>query len=399
MYRILLTIFIISMKSFSYADNVSLKGTIIGGACNTVRISFPFIGDDGKYAVHEDTVGVVEGRFVYTTVINGLTLANLWYDDKQYPIILFLEKGETSVEIDLHYPYRYTQSGLSFDEEIAVFREYMQADDSLNIDILERYNSSLSSLNNKYNKMHIDKIEWDVKRNTILEDCERLLNSKTGHLLDFCKTHESFKITAGLLYEYLDYVPSMYEKVDSMLFYISNQVNNDNMMRILKSKIKQSAIIYKCKESPIGAIAPDFKGTTHDRRKVSLHDFHGQYVLLHIGLDDILNNFSNSIISELRNINMKKNSLDLEIISINRYTLSSDKELRKEKINWIIIDDDQINRKTIREVTPVSDMYPIRSLPQFFLIDREGIIIYEWNGLYNYPTLGKIQELVDQSVS
>ncbi|MBR5351565.1 MAG: redoxin domain-containing protein [Prevotella sp.] len=399
MYRILLTIFIISMKSFSYADNVSLKGTIIGGVCNTVRISFPFIGDDGKYAVHEDTVGVVEGRFVYTTVINGLTLANLWYDDKQYPIILFLGKGETSVEIDLRYPYRYTQSGLSFDEEIAVFREYMQADDSLNIDILERYNSSLSSLNNKYNKMHIDKIEWDVKRNTILEDCERLLNSKTGHLLDFCKTHESFKITAGLLYEYLDYVPSMYEKVDSMLFYISNQVNNDNMMRILKSKIKQSAIIYKCKESPIGAIAPDFKGTTHDRRKVSLHDFHGQYVLLHIGLDDILNNFSNSIISELRNINMKKNSLDLEIISINRYSLSSDKELRKEKINWIIIDDDQINRKTMREVTPVSDMYPIRSLPQFFLIDRKGIIIYEWNGLYNYPTLGKIQELVDQSVS
>lgn len=387
------------MKSFSYADNVSLKGTIIGGVCNTVRISFPFIGDDGKYAVHEDTVGVVEGRFVYTTVINGLTLANLWYDDKQYPIILFLGKGETSVEIDLRYPYRYTQSGLSFDEEIAVFREYMQADDSLNIDILERYNSSLSSLNNKYNKMHIDKIEWDVKRNTILEDCERLLNSKTGHLLDFCKTHESFKITAGLLYEYLDYVPSMYEKVDSMLFYISNQVNNDNMMRILKSKIKQSAIIYKCKESPIGAIAPDFKGTTHDRRKVSLHDFHGQYVLLHIGLDDILNNFSNSIISELRNINMKKNSLDLEIISINRYSLSSDKELRKEKINWIIIDDDQINRKTMREVTPVSDMYPIRSLPQFFLIDRKGIIIYEWNGLYNYPTLGKIQELVDQSVS
>ena len=96
---------------------------------------------------------------------------------------------------------------------------------------------------------------------------------------------------------------------------------------------------------------------------------------------------------------MKKNSLDLEIISINRYSLSSDKELRKEKINWIIIDDDQINRKTMREVTPVSDMYPKRSLPQFFLIDRKGIIIYEWNGLYNYPTLGKIQELVDQSVS
>ena len=399
MYRILLTLLFIGIESISYADNTCLRGKIMGGECNNVVISFPVSEDNEKHTVHKDSIGIVDGHFTYNVETNGLTIADLWYDDNEYPIILFLEKGEISVKIDLRTPHRYTQSGSSVDKEISVFREYMQAIDSMNVDALKRYYSTLNVLNNEYKEMHIDKIEWDVKRNTILEDCERLLNSKTGHLLDFCKTHESFKITAGLLYEYLDYVPSMYEKVDSMLFYISNQVNNDNMMRILKSKIKQSAIIYKCKESPIGAIAPDFKGTTHDRRKVSLHDFHGQYVLLHIGLDDILNNFSNSIISELRNINMKKNSLDLEIISINRYSLSSDKELRKEKINWIIIDDDQINRKTMREVTPVSDMYPIRSLPQFFLIDRKGIIIYEWNGLYNYPTLGKIQELVDQSVS
>lgn len=394
MYRILLTLLFIGIESISYADNTCLRGKIMGGECNNVVISFPVSEDNEKHTVHKDSIGIVDGHFTYNVETNGLTIADLWYDDNEYPIILFLEKGEISVKIDLRTPHRYTQSGSSVDKEISVFREYMQAIDSMNVDALKRYYSTLNVLNNEYKEMHIDKVEWGEKRDNILVECERLLSNKTNHLLEFCKSHESFKITAGLLYEYLIYNPSRYEEVDSILPYLCSQGNDENMMKILKNKIKESLIISRCKESPIHAISPDFKGTIHGGSRISLHDCYGKYVLLHIGLDEILGKMTSPILSELRRINLVKDKLDLFIISINRYALCSNNEIKKEKINWMVIDDGIINRRTMREVAPISDMFPIKSLPQFFLLDKKGTIIYEWNGLYNYPTLKKIRELV-----
>ena len=238
MYRILLTLLFIGIESISYADNTCLRGKIMGGECNNVVISFPVSEDNEKHTVHKDSIGIVDGHFTYNVETNGLTIADLWYDDNEYPIILFLEKGEISVKIDLRTPHRYTQSGSSVDKEISVFREYMQAIDSMNVDALKRYYSTLNVLNNEYKEMHIDKVEWGEKRDNILVECERLLSNKTNHLLEFCKSHESFKITAGLLYEYLIYNPSRYVEVDRILPYLGSQGNDENMMKKREIQLK-----------------------------------------------------------------------------------------------------------------------------------------------------------------
>jgi thiol-disulfide isomerase/thioredoxin len=134
-----------------------------------------------------------------------------------------------------------------------------------------------------------------------------------------------------------------------------------------------------------GGEAPDFIAKDFHGNTIALNKLHGRYVLLDFWASWCAPCMRE--MPEIKNIREKYSPKKLEIISIalDDDTLSFKAALEKIKPSWIEIYN---NRDLINS-------YAIVQIPQLYLIDREGYVIYNNEEEKDYD-LTKLKQLLNQ---
>lgn len=145
----------------------------------------------------------------------------------------------------------------------------------------------------------------------------------------------------------------------------TDEVKNHVMGRMIKEKIA------KFNATDIGAVAPDFKGPTPDGSELELHQS-----LKKLTLVDFWASWCKPC--RIENPNIVNIYNDYKDQGFHVIGVSLDRQNQKQK--WIqAIEDDQLTWDHVSHLKfwkdPIAVQYGVRSIPQAYLLDEDGVII------------------------
>jgi len=200
----------------------------------------------------------------------------------------------------------------------------------------------------------------------LLKSLDSVSNSILNEQIDFLKkyviennkSYVSLYLTLSNLTDYLQ-LPQL-EKIYN---------NLDDTLKTSAYYLELKDFISRKQNIQAGKQAPDFSLPDTSGTAISLSSFQGKYVLLSFSAS--WNGWcraDNKILSELNNKN-GKNNFEIYQVFAEQNKQQFKNVLKADKINWTAVSD----MKGLD--SDVLQLYAIRKLPQYFLLDKNGIIL------------------------
>lgn len=313
-----------------------------------------------------DSARIVNDRFEICGEVDRLTMATLYYSDLP-TVHVFVEQGEMTFHWDAYKDWKYTQEGTNIDGEVKLYRQYMEKADSIFTIAQKDFLMSLNALNKEIQaRPSSDKMDsLSMAFGKLMKERVIQLQKYLSTQLDFVRSHSELRITSLLMYELLGN-----EQLDAdEVFAVAETFKKaDNWLecKLLRDEMQKISATYQPK---VGQEPHDFIRKSLDGEDIQLSSYRGKKVVL---MDfwaswcvPCIKNFP-----ALKNLYVNYADKGLEIIGISCDKSFDDLKtvLDKSHLPWV-------NVLAESDGENLAEVYKVRSIPLYILIDKTGCIV------------------------
>lgn len=338
-----------------------LEGDISGMTTPAVY----FLVNGGGNLSPVDTVYAKEGKFKYTSSSDSIKPLIIYMEEGNVWITIWAQNGQTiKVSGDINYPELIEANGNEINNSLSLFKRE-------NTEIIKEKRDLIEKLKQHNPELKNNSQDEDFSKKLSLE---QLLREKAEN---FIKENPSSIASLVLIQDYiLDN-----DNLSAMSMYLSlieSPAKEDRLYARLNS------VYQRLQKTSIGNVAPDFSIKDTNDSILSLSAFRGKYLILSFeksGCGPCSEDYP-----VLKQIYKDREKTDIEIFSIafdeNKYDWL---EVAKEyNIDWLQAID------TYGLASPILAYYNVNTLPDYFLLDKEGKI------LAAHTSVPYIQEILEK---
>ena len=300
-----------------------------------------------------DTAEVSSGAFVFEGKAEHPELYLIFAEDVQEPIVFFLENSSIKI----------TANTEKMDEAVIKGSKLTDLFNKLNDEIPHK--EKAEQMREEFVAAQSQQDQATMQ--SIIADMESIEKDRKAYFKDFAKANSDNALGA---YMTLSMAQSMeYEELDEQLTKLQASLGEhpyvvilQTMMAPLKAQKEAEAAL------SIGKTAPDFTLTDLDGNEVSLSDFRGKYVFIDFWAawcrpcreeNPLLLEVYKQFVGE-----------DFEIISV---SLDQTEEAWRQAVQ-----EDQLTWTQLHDpVNSVASSYMVQSIPNTWLLDKEGNILHK----------------------
>ena len=300
-----------------------------------------------------DTAEVSSGAFVFEGKAEHPELYLIFAEDVQEPIVFFLENSSIKI----------TANTEKMDEAVIKGSKLTDLFNKLNDEIPHK--EKAEQMREEFVAAQSQQDQATMQ--SIIADMESIEKDRKAYFKDFAKANSDNALGA---YMTLSMAQSMeYEELDEQLTKLQASLGEhpyvvilQTMMAPLKAQKEAEAAL------SIGKTAPDFTLTDLDGNEVSLSDFRGKYVFI-----DFWAAWCRPCREEnplLVEVYKQFAGEDFEIISV---SLDQTEEAWRQAVQ-----EDQLTWTQLHDpVNSVASSYMVQSIPNTWLLDKEGNILHK----------------------
>ena len=347
MMKKLVYLSLIIAVAVSCTDNTNtykIQGSIEGLDNQNIYLQGPT--DEGYQTI--DSVKSENGDFVFSGEIDVPTRHKIAFDNLDAEISLFTEASEIQIEGKIDSLKKTTVKG---SETQKIFEKYQK-----------RFNQLKEQQKDIYYKYQEAKKQGNKDGAKLYENQYRKLDSiRNSYSENFIEKHPSSVVSAyianRIAYNY------DLEKLKKTVNKFDPSIEPSYFVQRLKDQID------KLESTQVGKKAPDFTMENTEGEPVSLSDFRGQYVLL-----DFWAAWCSPCRAENPNVVEAYKKYKDEGFTVLGVSLDRNKE------NWLkAIEEDNLTWTHLSDLkgwnNKASTKYGVRSIPQNYLLDEEGVIV------------------------
>jgi peroxiredoxin len=332
-------LFSILLFIFIFTNCKNEKSFIIeGNIPNLTANSVYFISTPDEIKI--DTIHAKDGKFTYKSSSDTIIPILIYMEKKTVWITVWAKNGdEIKMEGDVNCP------------------ELIEVEGNEINNLLTEFKTKNLALIKERCELTDEKKPDNIIRISNLEDSLRIEAGK------FIQEHLSSVAALVLIQDYLLDSKNQ-DKIEPYLAMIEGETKNDKLYK------KLHAIVEKYHRTAIGSPAPDFSLVTEKKNDtISLNTFKDKFLLLtfeaswcavcdgdYAALVDVRKKFS-------------KDKLEILTVALDENKEDWEKKAKKEKITWHRISN------VYGLASEMVSLYNVNTIPNNFLIDKEGIIV------------------------
>ncbi|HZL09794.1 MAG TPA: TlpA disulfide reductase family protein [Prolixibacteraceae bacterium] len=359
---ITILVFVLAISSCQTAkDKFAINGSVAG--VETGKVYLQKLVDGKPQSV--DTTDVVDGKFTFKGKMEMPDIRFLRLNEKDYFAQFFLDNANITVKANKD-SLRNTKITGSPTQDI--FQIYISEMEKLNKDVIalqQSYQTAMSTGNT--NEAEKAKIDYQA-----------MIDNNKVYTKNFVKEHSNSVVSAYIAMVQLASQVDGAE-LDSIVSRFSPEVSNSEYV------VKLKEIVEEQKKTSIGAVAPDFTMNDPEGKPIQLSSLQGQIVLV-----DFWASWCAPCRQENPNVvklyeQYHDKGFEIIGVSLDRTKEEWVKAIKDDKLNWIHVSDLQFWQNS------AAQLYGVNSIPQSFLLDKEGKIIGK--GLRGEELAKKLNEL------
>ncbi len=350
MKRILLLLITISIFSCKDDKNYTLSGTATGFADSTQIMVYNFKENQPNVI---DTIYVKEGKF--SAKYPKPTVAELYFlrpNNTNGSIIFFPEKNDLNVNIYKDSLYASRVEGSQENDDYTAFSKKMFVYNTAKQKNMDEFRMA------KQANDSVDMEPFKAKNDKILDE-------ENAYKKQFIKEHKSSIFIPMLISEMVQRQEITIDEAKEVINGLDARIKDTELVKELSKNLDSM------NAAEVGGKAPLFSAPTPDGGTLALNDAMGKYTII-----DFWASWCKPCRAENPNvvaIYNKYHEKGLNIISV-----SLDKKEMKDA--WIkAIADDKMDWFHVSNLEfwqdPIAQQYSVRSIPQTFLLDENGVII------------------------
>lgn len=366
-----------------FSAKFSLDGEILNIENHLhVKISYASLSHGLYSEIIVDSILVSNGIFHIDGEIPELTSATIEIKGKRYRF--YIEPLDIKLSIDIQKPYIHL-SGTSIDDEYKEALSFYQQNDSVLYSQFDYFRSHPYELKKGKEDTFTSYLQICFEREQLL--------------LDFCKSHQCYRIVPDLLSQALEIDTrkelTNIEQIRSIYLESPDTVKNSLLGKLLDSKIRQYTKSRRCIMEPVGSEAPDFLSTTTKGDTLQLSSFRDRDNVILLFFSSRF--FGKKAMSHIIHA-IHKDTRDIKdpatVIGID---LNIDTHKRRhpddcQGLPFPVIRDNWSNDLFQIREWDIGSLFPGGEFPYYFLIDKKGIIIKSGSTKSDGSPFGKIRE-------
>jgi peroxiredoxin len=345
-------------------DKFSLKGTIAG--VDSGKVYLQKLVDGQPQSV--DTADVTGGKFTFEGKMEMPDIRFLRLNDQDYFAQFFLDNGKITVTANKDSLRNTKITGSPAQD---VFQIYITEMEKLNKDVMalqEKFQNAMTT----GNTTEAEKAKIDY---------QAMIDNNKVYTKNFVKEHTNSVVAAYItLYQLANQVDGA--ELESITNSFVPEISSSEYVSQLKQMIEEQ------KKTAVGVVAPDFTMNDPDGKPIQLSSLRGKVVMI-----DFWASWCAPCRQENPNVVKLYNQYHDKGFEILGVSLDRGKDewiqaIKDDQLTWLHVSDLQFWQNA------VARQYGVNSIPQTYLLDKEGKIIAK--GLRSEQLAAKLGELFPQ---